>query len=91
MSVLTLTEAAAFLKIGAKTVERLARENKIPAKKVGGRIWRFSEDKLKAWLESDDAVEKTETEKPKNVVSFSTVAQANTAKAYQDVLASKCK
>ena len=35
MTVLTLNEAADLLIIGVKTVEKLVREKKMPAKKVG--------------------------------------------------------
>ena len=52
MTVLTLPEAASLLKVGVKTVEKLARGNVIPAKKIG-REWRFVQERLEAWLSGD--------------------------------------
>ena len=52
MSILTLPEAAIFLKIKQSTLEKMAREHRIPAKKVG-RQWRFLQAKLEAWLSDD--------------------------------------
>lgn len=47
--VMTSTEAAAYLKMHVKTVCRLAKEGKIPAKKVGSE-WRFIKSVLDKWL-----------------------------------------
>ena len=47
--VLNAVEAAEYLKMHTKTVCRLAREGKIPAKKVGGD-WRFLRSVLDRWL-----------------------------------------
>jgi excisionase family DNA binding protein len=45
----TLDEVAAYLKVGKRTVYRLAAAKKIPAFKVGG-IWRFSRQEIDRWI-----------------------------------------
>ena len=47
--VMTSVEAAEYLKMHVKTVCRLAKEGKIPAKKVGSE-WRFLRSVLDGWL-----------------------------------------
>jgi len=47
--VMTSVEAAEYLKMHVKTVCRLAKEGKIPAKKVGSE-WRFMRTVLDKWL-----------------------------------------
>jgi len=47
--VMTSVEAAEYLKMHVKTVCRLAKEGKIPAKKVGSE-WRFLRPVLDNWL-----------------------------------------
>jgi len=47
--VMTSVEAAEYLKMHVKTVCRLAKEGKIPAKKVGSE-WRFLRKVLDNWL-----------------------------------------
>lgn len=47
--VMTSGEAADYLKMHVKTVCRLAKEGKIPAKKVGSE-WRFLRSVLDNWL-----------------------------------------
>jgi len=47
--VMTSGEAAEYLKMHVKTVCRLAKEGKIPAKKVGSE-WRFLRSVLDNWL-----------------------------------------
>jgi len=47
--VMTSVEAAEYLKMHVKTVCRLAKEKKIPAKKVGSE-WLFLKSVLDKWL-----------------------------------------
>ncbi len=47
--VLTLPEAAKYLRVSQKTLGDMARRRKLPAKKVG-REWRFSRGVLERWL-----------------------------------------
>ena len=51
--VMTSVEAAEYLKMHVKTVCRLAKEKKIPAKKVGSE-WRFLKSVLDKWLAQDE-------------------------------------
>lgn len=47
--IFTLDDVAAYLKVGKRTVYRLAAAKKIPAFKVGG-TWRFSRTDIDAWI-----------------------------------------
>jgi excisionase family DNA binding protein len=56
---LNLEEAASVLGMHWKTLERMARERKVPAFKVGKR-WKFRLTSLNAWLE--DGLNSTTTD-----------------------------
>ena len=45
--VLSVREVALYLKLNEQTVYRLAREGKLPARKIG-RQWRFSRREIEA-------------------------------------------
>lgn len=47
--IFTLDDVAAYLKVGKRTVYRLAAAKKIPAFKVGG-TWRFRKADIEAWI-----------------------------------------
>ena len=47
--VLNLAEAARFLKLPVKTVERLATEEELPGRKIG-KEWRFLRVAIERWL-----------------------------------------
>ena len=47
--IFTLDDVAAYLKVGKRTVYRLAAAKKIPAFKVGG-TWRFSRAEIDTWI-----------------------------------------
>lgn len=47
--ILTLEEVAAYLKVGKRTVYRLAQKGDIPAFKLGG-TWRFRRSELDQWI-----------------------------------------
>ncbi len=49
-SLMTIEETAEYLKLHPLTVRRLAREEKIPAFKLG-RQWRVKRELLDKWLE----------------------------------------
>ncbi len=51
----TAEEIAEYLKLHPYTIRRLARENKIPAFRVGGQ-WRFRRDEIDFWSKSKDRV-----------------------------------
>ncbi len=48
-AVLTVTEVSEYLKLAESTVYRLAKEHKLPCRKVGG-AWRFSRKAIDDWL-----------------------------------------
>ena len=48
-SVLTLSEAAEFLRVSAKTLGEMARRGVVPSQRVG-REWRFLRSALEEWL-----------------------------------------
>ena len=49
--ILTSEQAAAYLKIHPKTLQRMARQGRIPAYRIGD-LWRFRASQLEAWLAS---------------------------------------
>lgn len=49
--ILTIDEVAAYLKVGKRTVYRLAASGQIPAFKLGG-TWRFRRGELDQWIAS---------------------------------------
>ena len=51
--VMTSVEAAEYRKMNVKTVCRLAKDRKIPAKKVGSE-WRFLKSVLDRWLAHEE-------------------------------------
>jgi len=51
--VLTLIEAADFLRCHPKTLRKMATANKLPAKRIGS-LWRFSRTKLIEWLQTEN-------------------------------------
>lgn len=52
--ILTIEEAAAYLQIGRRSLYRLAKEGKIPGKKILNK-WRFARESLKAWVNKGEA------------------------------------
>ena len=51
-AVMTIDEAAAFLRVPATELERLATRGEVPARRVVGE-WRFNRDALLAWVNGD--------------------------------------
>ena len=56
--IFTLEEVASYLKVGKRTVYRLAAANKIPAFKVGG-AWRFLRADIDHWIRQQSKVKNT--------------------------------
>lgn len=54
--IFTLDDVAAYLKVGKRTVYRLAAAKKIPAFKVGG-AWRFSRADIDSWIKQQSSVD----------------------------------
>jgi excisionase family DNA binding protein len=48
--VLKLTQAAEVLQCHPKTLRLMAQAGKIPARRVG-KLWRFSADRLREWVD----------------------------------------
>jgi excisionase family DNA binding protein len=48
-SVMTIEQLADYLQIGKRSLYRLAREGKIPAKKILNK-WRFDRYQIDAWI-----------------------------------------
>jgi excisionase family DNA binding protein len=48
METFTVDELAAYLKLHAYTIRRLAREGKVPSFKAGGQ-WRFDKTEIEQW------------------------------------------
>lgn len=49
--VLTSEEAAALLRIHPKTLQRMAREGRVPGFRIGD-LWRFRASELDVWLQT---------------------------------------
>ena len=47
--ILTIEEAAEYLQIGKRSIYKLAKEGKIPGKKVLNK-WRFEKESLRMWV-----------------------------------------
>ncbi|MEI6564071.1 MAG: acetate--CoA ligase [bacterium] len=61
--VMTLDEAAAFLKTPKSTLYKMLEANKIPARKVG-RQWRFNRSELDQWLSQESRSERAPASSP---------------------------
>jgi excisionase family DNA binding protein len=48
---LTLSEAADLLQVSTRTLQRMIRNDQLPAFKVGGQ-WRLRETQLRQWVEN---------------------------------------
>ncbi len=51
--ILTIEEAAALLQIGKRSLYKLAKEGRIPGKKILNK-WRFEKESLKAWIRAGE-------------------------------------
>lgn len=56
--ILTLNEAARYLKLAPVTLYRRARRGEIPAARIG-RVWRFHQDQLVDWIRQSTGQKKT--------------------------------
>ncbi|MBW1801938.1 MAG: helix-turn-helix domain-containing protein [Deltaproteobacteria bacterium] len=52
--IMTIEEAAAYLKLGKRSIYKLVKDGKFPAKKVLNK-WRFEKESLKAWVRDGSA------------------------------------
>ena len=51
--ILTIEEAAVYLQIGKRSIYKLAKEGKIPGKKVLNK-WRFEKESLRPWVSGEE-------------------------------------
>jgi excisionase family DNA binding protein len=49
MKIMTVQEAARYLRVSSTLVRRLARQGEIPGTQVG-RQWRFAKEQLDEWM-----------------------------------------
>ena len=52
--IMTIEEAAAYLQIGKRSLYKLAKDGKIPCKKVLNK-WRFGKETLRMWVSQGKA------------------------------------
>ena len=53
-NVMTLEEAAEFLKVHPSTIYRLVKKRSLPAFKMGSD-WRFNQESIERWIEDGEA------------------------------------
>lgn len=53
--ILTIEEAAELLQIGKRSLYKLAKEGRIPGKKILNK-WRFEKESLKSWIRSGNGM-----------------------------------
>jgi excisionase family DNA binding protein len=51
-SLMTLSEASKFLNIREPMLETLAKQKRVPARKIG-KAWRFSRTRLERWMRDE--------------------------------------
>ena len=51
--ILTIEQAADYLQIGKRSIYKLAKEGKIPGKKVLNK-WRFEKKSLRCWVSGEE-------------------------------------
>ena len=51
--VMTIDDVARYLRLGRRTIYRLAQLGELPGRKIANR-WRFHIDEIEAWLRSFD-------------------------------------
>lgn len=56
LEILTLEEAASFLRLSKRSIYRLLKDGSIPAKKVMHK-WRFEREQLREWIRNSRAGE----------------------------------
>ena len=61
MKLLTPEEVSEQFNFNVRHVKELARQGKIPAIKVG-KLWRFPEDSLRAWIENSTVYKNDQSE-----------------------------
>ncbi len=57
--ILTLEQAAAFLQVSPRTVQRLVAEGRMPGRQVGSQ-WRFDREQLREWVRGESGRRRAE-------------------------------
>ena len=47
--ILTLEQAAGFLQVSTRTIQRMVKDGRLPGRQVGSQ-WRFDREQLRAWV-----------------------------------------
>lgn len=61
---LTVPEAAAFLKVSTWTVRELVRTGRLPCYRVGGQL-RFDPEKIRRWLREQEGKSRRQVREPR--------------------------
>lgn len=56
--ILTMAQAAEYLQVSVRTLQRMVAAGEIPGRQVG-RQWRFEREQLRQWVRGVDAAEAT--------------------------------
>jgi excisionase family DNA binding protein len=54
--ILTLEQAARFLQVSTRTLQRMLKEGRLPGRQLGSQ-WRFDREQLRAWVRGDHVPE----------------------------------
>lgn len=54
--IMTIAEAAAYLRLNPRTLYGLAQRGEVPAQKIGNR-WRFSRSAILQWMKANKQVD----------------------------------
>lgn len=50
--ILTLEQAARFLQVSTRTIQRMVKDGRLPGRQVGSQ-WRFDREQLRAWVRGE--------------------------------------
>lgn len=56
--IMTMQQAAEFLQISTRTLQRMVRSDEIPGRQVGSQ-WRFDRDQLREWVRGECTADAT--------------------------------
>ncbi len=54
--ILTLEQAAQFLQVSTRTIQRMVKDGRLPGRQVGSQ-WRFDREQLRAWVRGEHDAE----------------------------------
>ena len=53
--ILTLEQAAQFLQVSTRTIQRMVKEGRLPGRQVGSQ-WRFDREQLRDWVRGQEQI-----------------------------------